>query len=187
MNANTRMIPYWLVALCVLGACSRAASPTQGGAATDPASAAAAQSSGDIGGNNASRNPCEVITAADLAAIIVVPVTHASSDSAPSLCIYESKSHAKVTIGEAHGDEVKFAWTLATTTNAANVPVTGVGDEAMRDTTGTTLIARKGNQSCRVDVLGYDNSDAMDDISKDRGDVLAKKLGALCNKLFASH
>ena len=174
-------------ALCALAACSQGADRAQSGAATNPASTPTAQTSAGTGADNASRNPCDVITAADMAGIIVVPITRASSDSAPGLCIYESKSHAKVTIGEAQGDAVKFAWTLATTTNAADIPVAGVGDEAMRDTTGTTLIARKGGVSCRVDVLGYDNSDAMDDISKDRGDVLAKKLGTLCNKVFASH
>lgn len=174
-------------ALCALTACSRGAALAQSGAATNPASTPAAQTSAGAGGDNASANPCDLITAADVAGIIVVPVTRASSESAPDLCIYESKSHAKVTISEAHGDAVKFAWTLATTTNAADTSVAGVGDEAMRDFTGTTLIARKGDVSCRVDVLGYDNADATDGITKDRGEALANKLGALCNKLFASH
>ena len=187
MNTNLRLMLCSIAALCLLDACSQDASTAPPSAATNPNPTAAAQPSNNAGGNNASGNPCDTITAADLAGIIVMPVTRASSESAPGLCIYESKSHAKVTIGEAHGDEVKFAWTLATTTNAANIPVVGIGDEAMRDVTGTTLIARKGGVSCRVDVLGYDNSDAMDDITKDRGDVLARKLGALCNKLFAGH
>jgi len=48
-------------------------------------------------------------------------------------------------------------------------------------------LARKGDTSCRAEVVGYDNVDAMDDITKDRGDALARKFGALCNKLFTSH
>jgi hypothetical protein len=181
------MIPHWFVALCVLGACSQGATPAQDGAVTGPASSSVAQPSDDTGGSNVSRNPCDVITAADVAGIVVAPVTRASSESAPALCIYQSRTHAKVTIGEAQGDAAKGAWTLATTYNATNTPVAGVGDEALRDVTGTTLIARRGDQSCRVDVLGYDNSDAMDDITKDRGETLARKLGALCNKIFVSH
>jgi hypothetical protein len=85
------------------------------------------------------------------------------------------------------GAEEKGAWMLATTYNATKNPLAGVADEALYNPEGTTLIARKGYTSCRVDVVGYDNANAMDDITKNRGEALARKLGALCNKLFASH
>lgn len=180
------MKPYpFVIALCLLTACSQGASTAQSGANANAASTAAAPTS-DTASGGMPGSPCDVIAAADVAGIIIAPVTRASADSAPDLCIYEAKSHAKVTISEGQGDTAKGAWMLATTYNGAKTPLAGVGDEALYGPEGATLIARKGNRSCRVDVLGYDNSDAMDEITKDRDDALAKKLGALCNKLFAS-
>ena len=180
------MKPYpSFIALFLLAACSQGASTTQSGTGANTASTAAAQAP-DTAGRGAPGNPCDVITAADTAGIIVAPVTRTSSESAPDLCIYEAKSHAKVLIGEAQGDGANGAWMLATTYNSTKTPVAGSGDEALRNPNGTTLIARKGDLSCRVDVMGYDST-ASTDITKDRGDALASKLGALCNKLFASH
>jgi hypothetical protein len=101
--------------------------------------------------------------------------------------MYQTQSHGNVTISAARGDASKGARVLATTYNATTNPLPGVGDEALYNPEGTTLIARKRDTSCRVDVVGYDNASAMGDITKDRGAALARKLGALCNKLFLSH
>ena len=39
---------------------------------------------------------------------------------------------------------------------------------------------------CGIEVVGYD--EPIDNtVTGDRGEALARKLGALCNKLFASH
>lgn len=176
-----------LVALCNLGACTQGAAPAQDGAATDPVSSSATQSSTDTGGN-ASRNPCDVITAADVADILVTPATRKDGPNSGS-CMYQTATKGQVAINVAQGDGANFWWSLATTSQGANVSLVGVGDKALYNAFagGTPLIARKNDMSCYVDVVGYDNSDAMDSITKDRGEALAKKLGALCNKLFASH
>jgi hypothetical protein len=167
------------IALSLLTACSQGAStPKTAAAATTKTSVAA---DGD-----APTNPCDVITAADVAGILTAPSTRKSGLTSAS-CMYQTQSRANVTIGVARGDEEKGAWMLATTYNATKNPLAGVGDEALYNPDGTTLIARKGDTSCRVDVVGYDNASAMDDITKDRGEALARKLGALCNKLFAAH
>ncbi len=135
---------------------------------------------------SAPASPCDVITAADVASILIAPATRMPGVDSVS-CMYQTHTHATVRIGVARGDDEKGAWMLATTYNATKTPLTGVGDEALYNPDGTTLIAREGDTSCRVDVVGYDNATAMDDITTDRGAALARKLGALCKTLLASH
>lgn len=173
------------IALCLLAACSRGASTAQSGAAANPAPTAAAQTPETAGGGTPG-NPCDVITAADMAGILTAPATRNAGPD-PTSSVYRTQTKANVTLSVANGDAAKGAWTLATTYSGTTAPLAGVGDEALHNPNGTTLIARKGDLSCRVDVVGYDNSAAMDDITKDRGDALASKLGALCKKIFASH
>jgi hypothetical protein len=173
------------ITFCLLAACSQGASTAQtpAGANTTPTGAAQRSAAAD---GNAPANPCDVITAADVAGILTAPATR-KPGADPASCMYQTQTKANVTINVAKGDEVKGAWTLATTYNATKNPLASVGDEALYNPQGTTLIARKGETSCRVDAVGYDNANAMDDITKDRGEALARKLGALCNKLFAAH
>jgi hypothetical protein len=154
------------ITLCLLAGCTRGAS------------AAAADS--------APTNPCDVITAADVASVLTAPATRKPGVDAAS-CMYQTSTHATVRISAAKGDNEKGAWMIATTYNATKNPLAGVADEALYNPDATTLIARKGDTSCRVDVVGYDNASAMDDITKDRGGALARKLGALCKKFFAAH
>ncbi|MGH8213054.1 MAG: hypothetical protein ACREPP_07515, partial [Rhodanobacteraceae bacterium] len=63
----------------------------------------------------------------------------------------------------------------------------GIGDTAMRNASGSKLAARKGDMYCGVEVLGYYSGPMDGTITSDRGEALAKKFGALCNKLFAAH
>ncbi|WIG56316.1 MAG: hypothetical protein OJF61_002104 [Rhodanobacteraceae bacterium] len=185
MNAKARLVPCCLAALCVLSACSQSAAPSQTGATMSPASTAAPTNDG---GNKVSSNPCDVITAADVAGILVTPATR-KDGSEPGSCRYETQTHGQVAINVAQGDSANFWWSLATTSQGANVPLAGVGDKALYNkfSGGRPLIARKGDMTCYADVVGYDNSGAMDSITKDRGEALARKLGALCTKVFAAH
>ena len=184
MNANLRLTSFSIIVLCSLGACSQGAAPAQSSAATDTAATPAAQSAGDHG---AAGNPCDVITAADVASILVTPATRKDGAN-PGACMYETATKGQVTINVAQGDSTKFWWSFATTTQGANVPLAGIGDKALYNAFagGRPLIARRGDMTCFVDVVGYDNSDAKDSITGDRGEALARKLGALCSKVFAS-
>ncbi|MES2402915.1 MAG: DUF3558 family protein [Pseudomonadota bacterium] len=176
--------PFAPAALCLLAACSHGAS-SQPGVAANAASGVAAQAPDTAG--SALRNPCDVITAADVAGILVTPATRKDGAN-PGACMYETATRGQVTINVAQGDGANFWWSLATTSQGANVPLAGVGDKALYNAFagGRPLIARKSDMTCFVDVVGYDNSGAMDSITKDRGETLARKLGALCNKLFAT-
>lgn len=181
-----------LLALCALAACSKGTSHSNH--ARNSAPAVAAEPSGATSSGNAHLDTCEVISAADVAGIIIAPVTgKAGPDlmregaSDPAVCVYRAQSGANLTITLGLGGEAEGAWMLATTYNGTKTPLAGVGEQALYSPEGTVLIARKGDLSCRVDVVGYDNSDAMDSITKDRGARLAGKLGALCNKVFSAY
>jgi len=117
--------------------------------------------------------------------VVAKPV---GADGTPGACKYQTQSSAYVSINVAQGDGAKFWWTLATTSQGANTPLVGVGDKALYNAFagGRPLIASKGDTTCFVDVMGI-NSEAEVDITKDRGETLARKLGALCTKIFAAH
>jgi len=164
-------------ALCALAACSPGTAPALSGAAASPASTPAAQTSGGTGGHNTSRNPCDVITAANVAGTLTGPLKR---DSYPGMteCQYETQSAHMSIIAMPLDNEM--AWQVATTYSHITIPVAGVGDTALRSADGATLVARKGSTYCRIELVGGA-------AGNDRGEPLARKLGALCTKLFAAH
>jgi hypothetical protein len=92
-----------------------------------------------------------------------------------------------VTISLAAGDEGKFAWDVAA--NPANGRMdafAGAGDSALQGHGGTVVVARNGPLVCSVDVTGTDNANGMKAVTPARGEELARKLAALCSKVFAS-
>jgi hypothetical protein len=143
---------------------------------------------GKSNGGNVVETACEKnITPADVADIISAPVTKLSGFG-PQSCSYHASAGATVTISLSSGDDGKFAWN--TMSNPANTgalsPLAGIGDTALHARGGTLVIARKGDLVCSVDITGTDNADGMQVITKARGEELAKKLGALCGKVFAA-
>lgn len=171
MKAKIRLIPCWMVALCFLGGCSQGASSTQAAATTDPATIPEAQTAAGTGGDSASRNPCYVITAADMAGILTAPAKNEPSPD-PIQCQYATPSAYVSILAQPIGP--------ATTYSHVDVPVTGIGDTAFRNANGTTLAARKGGMYCRIGVVGGET------VTTDRGEALARKLGALCAKIFVA-
>lgn len=188
MHNTTRLVRTLtasLVALSALAACSKGGSTTQPGVSAQSASAAA-QTAAASSDRETVANPCDhAIAAADVAGIITAPVTRKSGADAET-CVYRARSGADISISVARGDTAKGAWSFAKTYGGRMVPIAGVGDEALWGHEGTVLIARKGDLSCRVDVLDIGNADAMVDITKARDEALARKLGALCTKVFAT-
>ena len=152
--------------------------------------AAAAQTApiGKGNGGNVVETACEKnITPADVADIITAPVTKQPGLSAQS-CSYHASAGATVTISLSSGEDGKFSW--STMSNPANTgtlsPLVGIGDTALHSHGGTVVVARKGDLVCSVDITGTDNANGMQVITKARGEELAKKLGALCGKVFAA-
>ena len=177
------------IALCGSSACSRGAAPAQAGTAMDPSGAAANAPSGDTGSMGAIANPCDVITTADVASLFTAPAKARSSAAlSPEYknCQYATKSGDIVDVVVSQlGPGNDMAWKTATTYSHIDVPLAGIGDAAMRSNNGTKLAARKGNMFCGMQLSGYDSPDST--VTADRGEALARKLGALCNKVFASH
>ena len=152
--------------------------------------AAAAQTTpiGKSNGGNVVETACEKnIAPADVVDIITAPVTK-QPGFGPQSCSYHAAAGATVTISLSNGDDGKFTW--STMSNPANTgtlsPLAGLGDAALHARGGTVVIAHKGDLVCSVDITGTDNADGMKVITKARGEELAKKLGALCGKVFAA-
>ena len=182
MNANTRWIPYCIAALCTLSACSQRAAPAQSSKTADPAAAPATQSKVDTGTSHAIGNPCDVITAADIAGALNLPANasgEAKITREEGNCQYSSKNADVALVFTRTGPGDDTAWQVATTYSHVDVPLAGIGDIARRNADGTTLAARKGNMYCNIQVVAS--------TAGERGEALAHKLGALCSKLFASH
>lgn len=176
------MKPYpFCIAFLLLAACSQGASTAPSGASANAASIAAAPVS-DAAGSGASGYRCDVISAADMAGILTAPAK-SELDPTGRECHYATPSAYVSVIAQQIDNEM--AWKVATTYSHVDVPVAGIGDTAMRNANGTKLAARKGDMYCGIEVR-YDEPTA-DSITADRGDALARKLGALCSKLFASH
>lgn len=79
-------------------------------------------------------------------------------------------------------DHVSLAdWNGVITRNFSGaVPVPGVGDRAVRTKDGTTVRAYKnGGRDCNVRLI------PLGDVPKLSPDALGKKLGTICNQLFA--
>ena len=74
---------------------------------------------------------------------------------------------------------------VATTYSHVDVPLAGIGDTALNAVKGTTLAASKSDMYCRIEVVGNDIP-TDDTVTTDRGEALARKLGAPCERLFAS-
>ena len=177
-----------VIALCGVSACSRGAAPAQAGTAMDPSGAAANAPSGDTGSTGAIANPCDVITPADVAGVFTVPAKAAATAAlTPEYknCQYRTPSAFVDVVVSQMDSGNDMPWRTATTYSHIDVPLAGIGDAAMRNTNGTKLAARKGNMFCGMQLSGYDSPDST--VTGDRGEALARKLGALCNKVFASH
>ncbi len=81
------------------------------------------------------------------------------------------------------------------TSYVKHTPMTGIGDEAAflgtgpgdpPNTTATTVVARKGDLICTVEVDHSNTPKGEADIVKMSDDAMAQKLGALCAKVFAA-
>ena len=151
-------------------------------------SSGAQQSIRSMAGGNIVEPACEKdIGPADVADLITAPVVKRPG-LAPESCSYHAQAGATVSISLSRGDEGKNLWSMMS--NPANVgtttPLAGVGDVALHSHSGTAVLARRGDLVCSVDITGTDNADGMKVVTNARGEELARKLGALCAKVFAA-
>jgi len=168
MNSWARLSGLLLSACATLASCSK-----QSGAGLAPASAAAPVS------------PCETLAlkAADLGGLLQAPITHATDlagDGQSCAFLTTGFSAITVSVRPGLGRASLDAWS-AGKMSLAVTPLPGVGDAAVWQDTLHEIIARKSDLLCDIQLRG-----ASDDIAV-AADALPGALGALCNRIFASH
>ncbi len=157
--------------VCMLGACSKTASSTSAGS---PASSVCDQ---------------KLLTAQDMDGILSEPITatkNLNSDAQTCYFITATYDHGgpeikvtlrpglgKVTLGTFSSGQMKEY--------ATSEPLSGVGEEAVWLTDLREINARKGDLLCDIRAQGLSS-----ELAKAPVETLQKKLGALCNKIFAA-
>lgn len=158
--------------LCALAACTQSTStPGQNSASSATQSSATATGAHWIA-NGATA--CDTyLTTAVVAGILKNPAGHTKKLS-PQACAYETTDFASISITLMPAGVTGLDLHMKYLTDP--VPLAGVGDKAVRTITG--IEAAKGrDRMCSVDVMPPF-------ATKTSGEVLAQKLGAICNQLF---
>ncbi len=185
----SRLQPLWIalaIALCATVACSQTASPSA--AQTNAGSVASTQANA----SSDSDRPIDcskILSSSDVSDLLTAPVTMKKTGGDNNDCDFTVASGASITVAFATGSDGKYRWKSASDPTLAMVPMQGLGDKAMRRVMGegVDVVATKGDLLCWVTMLGTNSASDTANITKLRGDALAEKLGALCNKGFAAH
>ncbi len=169
-------------ALCATSACSNSRANAAPAAGADPADA-----STPVGADTgAVALDCgRVFSAADVAGLLNAPVTVVQTPGSTSWCSFGNPDLGDITVRIGGGPDDEGMWDDATVSSnrVKFVALSGVGDQAVRKAKdGAQVSSRKGKLYCTVTALGGTG----DGYRRLGGDVLAKRLGALCNKAFAA-
>jgi hypothetical protein len=192
------------VAIFGLGACSGGPAPIASGGSTTSGpdvTATAATASGGIGGVAGAIDVCAVVTAADVASLFsgaVTAKTEPGLAGEASGCQYVATKFAddeSLSIEVVSGDQATSFWTGNIAPQGEDtIPLTGIGDQAARQPGTPDLVSIKGSIFCEGEAgsgnteiyAGLATPDASDNVPDDSASAFAEKIGALCNKIFAS-
>jgi hypothetical protein len=184
-------MPRWVTgltvmvgAVCAMSACSKSRANTASAATSDPGGATAA-----AGADTVAVNCGKTFSPKDLAGLLTAPVTTTAHTGNPGWCDFgnDQVADVNVSIGDDETSE-SVEWNDATKgpNRPKFVALPGVGDQAMYKArtaaTNPEVVSKKGTFYCLVTIDGG-NDNAYKSLSA--GD-LAKRLGALCNKMFAA-
>jgi hypothetical protein len=164
-----------ILAICTLAACSKAPPPVAGAAAKAPASSAS---------TSVPASACDrkLVTIEDAVGILDAPVTATKNiPGDPQSCVFDTASYPSltVTIRPGHGQAAVGMYTSGKMDQFdKSAPLAGVGSEAVRSLALDRVIARKDDLLCEITGPGLANA---------TDDSKARKLGALCNKIFAAY
>jgi hypothetical protein len=191
------------VAILGLAGCSGGAAPTApaDGAVSGAVVTAPEGTATDSGGSTGVIDVCAVVTAADAAPLFSGPVT---TKTEPGLvgqasgCDYISTrfpDDESLSIEVVLGDQAASFWTGNIAPQGEDtIPLTGIGDQAARQPGTPDLVSIKGSIFCEAETgsgntevyAGLATPDASDNIPDDAATAFAERIGALCNKIFAS-
>jgi hypothetical protein len=200
-----RSLVLGVSATILLAACSGGGAPgapASGGAGGGgPTAAPQTASTGTAGAPAGPIDVCAVVTAADVAPFYSGPVT---AQTEPGLtgeasgCHYIANQHPgneSLSIEVVAGDQAGSFWTGNIPPQGDDdVPLTGVGDQAMRKAGSPDLVSIKGSIFCEAEAgssnseiyIGLATPDASHNVPDDSATAFAEKMGQLCNKIFAS-
>ena len=171
------------LAIGVMLACSQSRAGTH--ATADSGNAAAAD---DGDGSGDSTLDCKIYSPADVAGILTQPAKVSTYTLRSGSCSFDTPNDGgsvKVYTGTGFNDEMPWDDVTKSPHRTSFVALPGVGDEAYRGITDESqFFSRKGKLYCAVVLMGFTNTPK--EFTADRGEALGKKVGALCNKAFAS-
>jgi hypothetical protein len=158
-------------ALCGLGACSKPAAGASSHAAASP-----------VRSQPSSVCDRKVLTSADVADILSAPIVgNKNLTGDPDTCVFESASFPSITISvrAGVGKATVDTWASGKMPISAS-PLSGIGESAVWADDLHELIAEQHNVLCDIRASGLAK-----DLASSIG-ALQRKLGALCNKVFAA-
>ncbi len=203
-TAVSRLLVLGVVAALALSACSSGGAPSASASAGagdgGPTAAPQTASTGTAGISAGAIDVCAVVTAADVASLFSGP---AGATTEPGLvggasgCSYASnQTDEGFTIEVVTGDQAAAYWSGNTPPQGQDdtIPLTGIGDKAMRAAGAADFVSLKGSIFCEAEVgsedpdtfTGLATPDASDNVPDDSATAFAEKIGQLCNKIFAS-
>jgi hypothetical protein len=167
------------IAILVTAACANNGSAPPAGGSPVPATAAAS-----AGGSASSGNACDRkwITQADVEGILSDPISSVTplAGDAQS-CVFNTATFVTLTVSTRPGlgKTTVDTWASGKMPVSAT-PISGVGDQAVWQDTLREIIAQKNNLLCDIGISGPPGA------SKLATPELQKRMGGLCNKIFAA-
>lgn len=181
-----------VVLACALGAASACAKTKAESLKNDTSAVAAGADASDA--SDADAQPpvdcSKIYTAADAVGILNLPAKVSNYTIRSGSCSFETANDGgsiKVYAGPDETSEMSWNDVTQSVDSLKYAPLSGVGERAVQlKSKGTEILAKKGKVYCAVELIGIGQSGSESDFTKSRGEELAKKLGALCNKYFAA-
>src|SRR5450432_57167 len=184
-----------LALACTLGAavaCSQSSAKSASASAPDSSAASAADASDDASDDapQSTLDCTKVFVSADAVGILNDAAKVSNFPIGHGWCTFETaKAGGSIKISGGSDGSSELPWDDVTKSrdSVQFTALPGVGDRAVRKASdGTEILAKKGNVYCVVELLGIGQEGTVSDFTKARGEELAKRLGALCNKYFAA-
>jgi hypothetical protein len=201
MKTSITAVTLAIAALCLVGtACSSSGSGSP--AAAGPSSSGSPTAA--TGAATTTVATCQHLTFADVQPLITdkvvsVATTAITADGNGKQCEFSAKgtdSTGAITVQVLGGAEAKTAYTQAVAGEAKPVAVSGVGDQASRDTEDGQVNALHGNLFCSVSYSSSDEVPGVGPLEEAHGstnnigenyyDIIARAMGTLCNRIYGS-
>lgn len=180
-----------LALACTLGAvvaCSQSSAKSASASTPDSSAASAADASDDA--PQSTLDCTKVFVSADAVGILNDPAKVSNYTPRPGSCRFDTaKESGSITVYGGSDMTSEMTWNDVTKSvdSLKYVALPGVGDRAVRKASdGTEIDSKKGKVYCSILLSGIGQYGTNGEFTKSRGEELAKKLGALCNKYFAA-